>query len=54
MNSETILAETENFVIWRAYEEGEAIYHVELGGVTLHVESEEWEELVTLFKSLEG
>lgn len=47
-----VLAETENFTIWRSEEEEGFVYHVELGGVTLHVSSEDWEEVITLFKSL--
>lgn len=47
-----ILSETENFTIWRSEEEEGYVYHVELGGVTLHVSPEDWEEVVTLFKSL--
>lgn len=52
MQAEDALAETENFVIWRSSEDGEVVYHVELGGITLHVTPDEWDELVTLFKSL--
>jgi hypothetical protein len=48
-----ILAETDNYFVWRSEDEdGEAVYHVELGGVSLHLVSEEWEELVTLFRAL--
>jgi hypothetical protein len=50
-----ILAETENFVVWRGQEEDSGyIYHLELGGVSLHLLPEEWEELVVLFGSLES
>ena len=48
-----MIAETENFAIWRSEEDEGYVYHMELGGVTLHIQSEEWEELVTLFKSIE-
>ena len=44
-----LLSETENFIIWRSKEESGFIYHIELGGLSLHLASEEWEELVTLF-----
>lgn len=48
-----VLAETENFAVWRSEEEDEGyIYHVELGGVTLHIRAEDWEEVLTLFKSI--
>ena len=46
-----IIAETENFAIWRSQEGDGFAYHVELGGITLHLESEEWEELAVLIKS---
>jgi hypothetical protein len=46
-----VLAETENFAIWRSQEEDDTLYHVELGGVTLHLTAEEWEEFVTLVES---
>ena len=46
-----ILAETENLLVWRSREEdAEYVYHVELGGITLHLLPEEWEELVVLVK----
>jgi hypothetical protein len=47
-----VLAETENYAVWRNEEEDDSIYHLELGGVTLHFTSEEWEELVLLFRSV--
>jgi hypothetical protein len=46
-----VLAETENFAVWRSQEEDDTLYHVELGGVTLHLTAEEWEEFVTLIDS---
>lgn len=45
-----VLAETENFAVWRSREDDDYLYHVELGGVTLHLTSEEWDELVLLIK----
>lgn len=46
------LAETETFAIWRDREEDNSIvYHVELGGVSLHLTSEEWEEFVILVRA---
>jgi hypothetical protein len=48
-----ILAETENYFIWRSEgDDGSFVYHVELGGVSLHLLTEEWDELITLMKSL--
>jgi hypothetical protein len=47
-----ILAETELFAVWRNIEEdGAYIYHVELGGLTLHLSAEEWDELVLLVRN---
>ena len=44
-----ILAEGENFSLWRAEEpDGETTYHLELGVVTVHFFREEWEELLGL------
>ena len=49
----TTLAETSNYVIWKAQEpDGETTYHVELGNVTLHFFEEEWQELAELLKNL--
>lgn len=47
-----IIAETESYFVWRSDEEGEFVYHLELGGVSLHMTSEEWQELVELMKSV--
>ena len=47
-----IVAETEDYFVWRSKEEGEFVYHLELGGVSLHMTSEEWEELVDLMKGV--
>jgi len=46
-----VLAETDNYAVWRNDEEDDTIYHLELGGVTLHFTSEEWNELVSLIRS---
>ncbi|MDX1663923.1 MAG: hypothetical protein R3272_09025 [Candidatus Promineifilaceae bacterium] len=51
LNNE-ILAETESYFVWRSDEDGEYAYHLELGGVSLHMTSEEWEELVELMKGV--
>ena len=43
------LAETENYLVWLSDEpDGEKVYHVELGGITLHFFREEWQEIVAL------
>lgn len=51
-NQQDILAETENYFAWRSVSEGEYVYHLELGGVSLHMVADEWEELVILIKSV--
>ena len=49
-----ILAESENFSLWRAEEpDGETTYHMELGVVTVHFFREEWEELIALIGQME-
>lgn len=46
------LAETENYVVWVSKEpDGETVYHIELGAVTLHFFQEEWDELVSVIVS---
>lgn len=47
-----VIAETENFAVWRSKDEAGFTYHLELGGITIHIQPEEWEEVVTLFKSV--
>ncbi len=43
------LAETSNYVAWQSDEpDGETVFHLELGAVTLHFFREEWDELVSL------
>lgn len=52
VNTET-LAETGNFMAWRATEpDGEETYHLELGQVTVHFFSEEWEEFLTMMREV--
>lgn len=46
------LAETENYAVWLSTEsDGETVYHVELGPVTLHFFQEEWDEIVVLLEA---
>lgn len=53
MSSEdNVLSETENFIIWRSQEENGDIYHIELGGVSLHLSDDEFEEFVLLVKGV--
>ncbi|HVU12981.1 MAG TPA: hypothetical protein VHD90_17000 [Phototrophicaceae bacterium] len=43
------LGETENYAAWVSTEDdGEVVYHLELGSVTLHFFKEEWDEVVAL------
>ena len=45
----TTIAETENYLAWRANEpDGESTYHLELNNVTLHFFKEEWQEFLKL------
>ena len=47
------LAETDNFMAWRAEEpDGETTYHIELNNVTVHFFEEEWQEFLALAKLL--
>jgi hypothetical protein len=48
------LYETESYIVWKSEEDEGMLYHVELGGVTLHLTSEEWEELVLLVKGADA
>ena len=48
------LAETDNYMAWQAEEpDGETTYHVELNNITLHFFKEEWDESLSLVKTLE-
>lgn len=52
--SET-LAETENFLVWRADEpDGETVYYLQLGRATLNFFAEEWDELLAAIPELTG
>lgn len=53
-DGDEVVAETENYAVWTSQNEDETIYHIELGDtLTLHLLSDEWEELVVLIKSVE-
>jgi hypothetical protein len=50
-----VLAETENFSVWRAEEpDEETTYHLELGTVTVNFFREEWEEFLELIGEAGG
>ena len=54
-DNEMSLAETENYEAWTSEEDdGEQIYHLDLGRVTVHFFREEWDELLELFKQIRG
>lgn len=43
------IAETENYIAWISQEpDGETVYHLELGPVTLHFFREEFDEVLSL------
>lgn len=49
----TTIAETENFMVWRAAEpDGESTFHLELNNVTVHFFQEEWDEFLDLVRLL--
>lgn len=46
-----VIAETEHYQVWVSEEpDGEVVYHVELGLVTIHLFAEEFEEFVQLIR----
>lgn len=51
-DDENIIAETESYFVWQSTDEGDVVFHLELGGVSLHMTSEEWDELVELMKAV--
>ena len=46
----TVIAETDNFLAWRADEPDETTYHLDINNVTVHFFKEEWEEFLDLIK----
>ena len=49
----TTIAETENYLAWRADEpDNESTYHLELNNVTLHFFKEEWQEFLDLIETI--
>jgi hypothetical protein len=49
------LAESDNYAIWRSQEpDGEAVYHIDVEIVTLHLYQEEWDEFVSLVQKVGG
>ena len=48
-----MVTETENFAVWRSPDDEGFIYHIELGSITLHLASDEWEEFLELMSDLD-
>jgi hypothetical protein len=50
-----IIAETANYAILVGSDvDGERIYNIELGTVTIHLFQEEWEEIINLIRQAGG
>jgi hypothetical protein len=50
-----VIAETENFLAWRADEpDQESTFHLELNNLTVHFFEEEWREFLSLTEELQG
>jgi hypothetical protein len=46
------LVVTENYAAWISHEpDGETVYHLELGAVTVHLFQEEWDEVMDLIQA---
>jgi hypothetical protein len=46
------LVVTENYAAWLSHEpDGETVYHLELGAVTVHLFQEEWDEVLDLIQA---
>ncbi len=46
------LVVTENYAAWISHEpDGETVYHLELGSVTVHLFQEEWDEVLALIQA---
>lgn len=47
------IAETESYMAWSAEEpDGETTYHLELNNITIHFFNEEWEEFLSLVRTV--
>lgn len=46
------LVMTDNYAAWISHEpDGETVYHLEMGAVTVHLFQEEWEEVIELIQA---
>ena len=53
MDEIQVLAETEEFGIWRILDPDEGMtYHIEFGNVTIHLFEDEWEQFRELLEQL--
>jgi hypothetical protein len=52
MDEIEILAETDDFSIWRSEDEGGVVYHLEFGAVTVHLYQEEWDQFLNLVEQV--
>ena len=50
--SENVLAETSNFLVVEVNQDGDTIYDIDFGIVTVHLTAEEYDEFVDLVKQL--
>ena len=49
-----VLCEQEEFSVWRAEDpDGEMTYHLELGPITVHFLSDEWDRFVSMMGRVE-
>ncbi len=47
-----VIAETENYLAWKANEPDEETFHIDINNVTVHFFKEEWDEFLQLVKMI--
>ena len=47
-----VIAETENYLAWKANEPDEETFHIDINNVTVHFFKEEWDEFLQLMKMI--
>ena len=47
------LAQSDNFLVWRSSDDEGYTYHIEMGIISLHFTSEDWEEFLDVIQSVE-
>ncbi len=50
--STQVIAETENYLAWKANEPDEETFHIDINNVTVHFFKEEWDEFLQLMKMI--